>query len=93
MPNVGSWNGVWTGAKNAHFAFKRYTAKRFLDIADKVGKSYWYNFGDGWSACVELKIVTAKEMNKIKRANSGFMGYDWMVKSILEKGLIEKGSN
>lgn len=90
MPNVGSWNGKWTGAQNAHFAFTRCTEKKFKELSDKIGKSYYYDFGDGWGASIDVKIITAKEKAKIQKVNKGFMGYDWMIDSILKHGEILK---
>lgn len=49
MPNNNSWNRVDTGNKGGHFAFRdvdKTTAEK-LD-----GKSFYYNFGDGWGANV-----------------------------------------
>ena len=83
MPNIGSWNGVWTGTKNAHFAFRGYTKKRAQELMKgEESRSFYYNFGDGWGANVEMKPILSSEMRKIKRANKGFMGYDWMIDSI-----------
>ena len=78
MPNVGSWNGVDTGAKDNCYIFKNVPNKK----ADELdGKSYHYSFGDGWSANIYVK--------KSRRSKtSGFRGYDWMVGEILEYGDI-----
>jgi hypothetical protein len=32
MPNVGSWNGSWSGKNNAHFAFRTLSKKDVLKI-------------------------------------------------------------
>ncbi len=87
MPNVGSWNGKWTGEKDAHFKFVALSKKE----ADKIIKEgpYHYNFGDGWSACVTPTFKKAPERNKIAKVNSGFMGYDWMIYSIIKHGTIK----
>ena len=78
MPNVGSWNGVDTGAKNGCYIFRRLKKEQYEDIVDK---GFYYNFGDGWGANV---IVT---LNR-RSATSGFRGYDWMVDEIIEHGRI-----
>lgn len=85
MPNVGSWNGVWTGAKNAHFAFRNYSKKKAEELMKgKESRDFYYNFGDGWGANIKIKPISAPEMKKIEKINSGFMGYDWMIDSIVK---------
>ena len=78
MPNVGSWNGKWTGEKD------RYTIvvknKRAKDL---IG-NYHYDFGDGWGANVKIRKAEPRE-----KVTNKFASYEWMVKSILEKGKIE----
>ena len=91
MPNVGSWNGKWTGvndlyAKIVNFGRSKKAEQKAQEILDKG--YYHYNFGDGWSAGVTVKNVSAKEAAKIRRASKGFCGYDWMVTSIRDKGKI-----
>ena len=85
MPNVGSWNGVWTGAKKAHFSFKKLSKKDAENFMKKEKeRNFFYDFGDGWSANICAKITTSKEKAKIQRANAGFMGYDWMLGEIFK---------
>lgn len=93
MPNVGSWNGQWTGAKNAHFAFRKYTKDKALELMQgKDSRNFYYNFGDGWGANIKMKPILVSEKRKIERFNSGFMGYDWMIDSIEkhDKIIIDK---
>lgn len=83
MPNVGSHNGVWSGAKNKHFSFRNYSkkdGKRLMQ--DKEERNFYYNFGDGWGANVKMKSISSSEKKKIEKINCGFMGYDWMIDSI-----------
>lgn len=90
MPNVGSWNGQWSSANKAHFKFLNLPKKeveRLLQGTDQ--RNFYYNFGDGWGANVSMKITTSKEKKKIERNNNGFMGYDWMVDSIIKHGQIQ----
>lgn len=84
MPNVNSWNGRWTGE-----------TKRYIRTLDerKLKKEYWnkdfyYNFGDGWCACVSAKRMNTREARKLEKLSSGFCGYDWMIRSIVECGHI-----
>ena len=86
MPNVGSWNGKWTGSSNNYFKVFRWGEKKVREFfAEKERKSFYYNFGDGWGANVEASIVPAGE--KLPKSD-GFCGYDWMVDSILSCGEI-----
>lgn len=88
MPNVGSWNGIWTGAT------RRYV--RTLDERklkkECWNKDFYYNFGDGWCACVSTKRMNARDARKLEQISSGFCGYDWMIRSIVECGQILKES-
>lgn len=85
MPNRGSWNGRWSGENNLYAIVK---SERNVP-KDVVGKSFWYSWDDGWSACVTVDKVDYKEGNKLKKKSMGFRGYDWMVDSIINKGVIE----
>ena len=80
MPNNNAWNGVDTGNKGGHYAFRNVDKA----TADKLdGTNHYYNFGDGWGANVKVK----KER---KCKTQGFRGYDWMIDEILEYGEIKK---
>jgi len=78
MPNVGSWNGKWTGAAN------RYT--KAFSTSKKMKKfvgSYYYNFGDGWGASIEVRNAEPRE-----KITNKFYGYEWMIASIKRYGDI-----
>lgn len=76
MPNVGSWNNKWTGGGNCYARVRpdRQVPKEI------IGKSFCYNFGDGWTACVEVANNVVKA---IMKKSVGFAGYDWMIDSII----------
>lgn len=78
MPNNSSWNGVDTGNKGGHYLHVN-VDKRKADELD--GKSFYYNFGDGWGA--NIKVTKHR-----KQKSNGFRGYDWMVDEILKYGKI-----
>lgn len=83
MPNVGSWNGKWTGEDRV-YARER-NAKQYPNCKED---NYYYSFGDGWGANVEVRKVTVVEANKYIKKSVGFCGYDWMINSILLYGQI-----
>lgn len=85
MPNRGSWNGRWSGENDLYAIVKpdRSVPK------DIVGKSFWYNWSDGWSTCVSVEKVDGKTGNWMRKKSRGFCGYNWMVESIIKKGSIE----
>jgi hypothetical protein len=90
MPNIGSWNGKWTGEGNLYArtrSFKRSDAARGREILD-IGY-FRYNWNDGWSAAVSVKEVSSSDAAKIRKHTRGFCGYDWMIDSIISKLLIE----
>lgn len=87
MPNVGSWNGRWTGEDNLYIRFRKMTNKRIEETGIKEG-SYRYNFGDGWSANVNVFVVDGKERQRLQRKSKGFAGYDWMIDSIIKNEKI-----
>ena len=81
MPNVGSWNGVWTGKRPDYNLTKQVSVAKAEELD---GQSWYYNFGDGWGASVSARVPTKGE--RIRSA--GFCGYNWMVDSILSHGKI-----
>lgn len=99
MPNVGSWNGKWTGAAKKYYVVRSFfktsrdrtgaTINAITDLMDgKESRSFYYNFGDGWGASVKMEIVDAKEANKRQKESAGFCNYEWMINSILKLGKI-----
>lgn len=81
MPNVGSWNGKWTGAGQVRAIIVNIgSKKRAKQIIDN--SSYSYNFGDGWRASINAEKVDAKEARRLRKASVGFCGYEWMIDSI-----------
>lgn len=86
MPNIGSWNGKWTGADRKYFRVYKMGKKGINNLlGGKESMSWFYNFGDGWSASVEASIVPDGE--RLPKSD-GFCGYDWMIDSIRLHGEI-----
>lgn len=84
MPNVGSWNGRWSGENEIYFVSRKNRKKE----AELDGKYFRYNFGDGWSAGISCKKMSSQEANKLRKKSKDFCGYEWMVDSILENNKI-----
>lgn len=89
MPNVGSWNGRWAGEGKLY--------AKSLDIRNKEkkekllsGSPYSYSWDDGWSAKIDVIEAEGNDAQKIMRKSNGFLGYDWMVDSIVKHGLIKE---
>lgn len=88
MPNRGSWNGHWSGENRRHIR-TRYERKVPKEIWDK---DFYYRWDDGWTACVSVRKMPAKEARKLESASNGFCGYDWMINSLLIHKEIRKPS-
>lgn len=92
MPNVGSWNGQWSGRGNKYFkvcSYIRDSRNRILELMNgETRKSFYYNFGDGWGALITMEIIDAKEGRKRNKISNGFCGYEWMIDSIIKTGRI-----
>ncbi len=94
MPNVGSWNGKWTGegnlyAKVINFGRGKAATEAAYKILSEYGGYYYYSFGDGWGAGIRVREVDADEARSIRRKSKGFCGYEWMIESIRSVGRIE----
>lgn len=80
MPNNNAWNRKWSGASQEHFVFKKLSNENAKTIINE--SPYYYDFGDGWTACIEACKAEKKE----KATN--LRGYDWMLTEILFYGRI-----
>lgn len=88
MPNVGSWNGKWTGEGNLYAVVKKFTDRWFEKNKHKFMNGGYYNFGDGWGASIDCKEVCSDEARLIRRRSKGFCGYEWMIDSLIWEGEI-----
>jgi phenolic acid decarboxylase len=86
MPNCASWNGRWSLEDELHCIVK---TNRTV-TKEVIGREFYYNFGDGWTACVEVKEIPAKQANQYRQKSRGFCGYDWMVDSIIKHRKIRR---
>lgn len=87
MPNCGSWNGKWTGKDN-YSRTKRIVYRNKSIYPNLKEDNFYYNFGDGWGANVEVKFITKSEAKIVDKTTKGFYGYDWMIDSILKHNKI-----
>ena len=90
MPNCASWDGKWTGSGNIYARALKFRKSEKENAETILKKGYfYYNFGDGWGASVTVAKIDSKEAAKVNRKTDGFCGYDWMIESIKEHGLIK----
>lgn len=89
MPGNNAWNGRWSGEGQCYAVLRRFSNSRGTKLANAVvGKSFGYNFRDGWFARIEVKAVDGIESRKLRKASQGFCGYEWMIDSIVSDGAI-----
>lgn len=90
MPNNNSWNGRWSGEGRLYVIVKSFgnAKKTVVRLIPLVGKSFYYNFGDGWGASVSVRQVAGREITQLRKKSAGFFGYDWMIDEILQHGRI-----
>lgn len=86
MPNVGSWDGKWSGSGGEYIRVRRLSTEAAAKIVNQ--NYYHYDFGDGWAAGVECKQVDYKQAAKYRKKSNGFRGYDWMIDEIIKYGKI-----
>lgn len=94
MPNVGSWNGKWSGADRKYFIIRKMSERffnkqeHFSEIKSKGFANFYYGWDDGWGANVRVEIIDGIKSRKRRKQSNGFCGYDWMVDSIILHGKI-----
>lgn len=90
MPSRGSWNNKWSGDDRKYVKARRFYKKDFDKLPDIIDKYHEYRWNDGWTAVVDVKhVTTVKEKNACVKGSVGFCGYDWMIDSLLEHGMIK----
>ena len=95
MPNIGSWDGKWTGEDNYYARVinitKRWgSGKKANELVKQIldKGSFYYDFRDGWGMSIAVREVDSKEAAKIRKKSKGFCGYDWAIESILQNQKI-----
>ena len=84
MPHVNTWNGHWTGEDKHYIRTKR----EHLVPEEIWGREFRYRWSDGWEACVSVKQMPAKAADRLMKQSDGFLGYDWMIDSLIADGYI-----
>ena len=94
---VGSWNGKWSGegsvfAKEVLRTKERKQHLESLGIDCKKGAKhkFTHDFGDGWVAEINMTVGNKKDFKQIMNASQGFMGYEWIIDSILKHGKVKQ---
>lgn len=93
MPNRASWNGRWSGEGRKFYVIKKLPVNALKQehlkrLIENGRDSWYYRWEDGWGANVEAQVIDSTEARKRKKVSDGFCGYDWMIDSILSKGII-----
>ena len=84
MPNVGSWNRKWSQEGTL---FCRVRKEREVP-KELWGKEFYHRWDDGWTACVSVERVPARDARKLEKESKGFCGYDWMIRTLVKDGYI-----
>jgi hypothetical protein len=82
MPGRNSWNGKWSGDGHPHTLARDVSN---APCASLHGGTWFYCWPDGWRAEIHARLVPEGEL---PAPSHGFRGYDWMIASILEYGMI-----
>jgi hypothetical protein len=88
MPGNNAWDGKWTGEGTLYARVKTFSARDFKATGLSLVGHHRYNFGDGWVASVEVKVVDSTTKRKLVKQSKGFCGYDWMIDSLMAHGEI-----
>lgn len=93
MPNVGSWNGKWTGSDKKYYVIRTFRGKketnRIFELLNcKEQANFYYHWNDGWGANILMEIIGPTEAKQREKKSAGFYGYEWMIDSIIANGKI-----
>jgi len=87
MPGCPSWNGRWSGEGRKFVIVKTFTSKELAKaVLILEEKSFSYRWDDGWMAGIDVHHVDSSQAAKLRKASDGFLGYDWMVDTIVKYG-------
>lgn len=81
MPNVGSWNGKWSGQGRNYVLYQNLSDAKCEELAiGAEGRRWYHRWDDGWGAGINARVMDKGER---KPKSDGFCGYEWMVDNIL----------
>lgn len=93
--SIGSWDRKWSGsgkvyAKEVNLTkgLKEHLEALGIDCGNGKNHTFHYDFKDGWACNVTMIVGTKTEFKEIMKHSQGFLGYDWMIDSILKYGRI-----
>ena len=86
MPQNNTWNGKWSGENKTHVVTEQIDDPFAELICDR--SPYKHDFGDGWTAQINVTRVTNLRAEQLNELSDGFHGYKWMVDSIISKRRI-----
>jgi hypothetical protein len=90
MPGCPSWNGKWSGEGKKYVIVNTFRAGSDAKNAAEImlKRSFSYRWDDGWVARIDVHEVNSAQAAKLRKESNGFCGYEWMVKSIVQHGVI-----
>lgn len=96
ITGVGSWDGKYTGSRKPCYTIKEISdLKKIAWVNQTVGesnsKTYFYNFGDGYSSSCTISIISTSEANKIRKKDYAPCR-EFFVEDILKFGYIRERS-
>ena len=84
MPHVNTWNGHWSGEDKLYV---RTRSER--EVPETLwGREFRYRWSDGWEACITVRQMDARAARRLEQRSSGFLGYDWMITSLIKDWYI-----
>lgn len=98
ITGIGSWNGQYTGSREACYTIHHENnpdkIKWFISVCgegENNGRSYFYNFGDGYSSSCRISIIDKKKYNEIRKKDYTPVR-KFFVDDILKYGYIRERS-
>jgi hypothetical protein len=89
MPGRASWDGRWSGDGQKFVRVRTIRGRRQIQALSLLGFHHYHWCDDGWTACIEVTQVTTLQACTLRKQSVGFYGYDWMIDSLLNRGVIE----
>lgn len=92
ITGIGSWNGQYTGCRKPCCTIHEISDPQKIKwFQESDGKTYYYNFGDGYSSSCTISIISTSEANKIRKKDYAPCR-EFFVEEILKFGYIRERS-